>query len=265
MKFKYLIRNNAPGLILFFTGWGSDEHPVRHLQCDSADVAVIYDYTHEILTDSLGQPLTGDFRPENLMQQYRTLHLIAWSMGVRSAEWFFRPSFCEETPGPQALGILQSRLGRAVAINGTAAPIHPSWGIPPAIYDGTAENLPAGLDKFNFRMCGEKDTYRQYLLCAPQRDPAELKPELLALRERLAGLPQQPDFHLPWQTAIIAGGDRIFPAANQYEYWTRHRPAVRIAAIPGGHYPFLRWTRWEEILETPSVQHLSTDESAHPA
>ena len=49
---------------------------------------------------------------------------------------------------------------------------------------------------------------------------------------------------LPPKTVVIAGGDRIFPAANQRRFWQ----GLDTLSVDSGHYPFHLWESWEELL-----------------
>lgn len=42
---KYLIDNNSNTLLMFFSGWGSDENVFKHLKSD-IDVLILYDYSN---------------------------------------------------------------------------------------------------------------------------------------------------------------------------------------------------------------------------
>lgn len=64
---KYLIDNNSDTLLLFFTGWGCDEHEFEHLKSES-DVLILYDYTD----------LNLDFD----FSKYKKFNLLAFSAGV---------------------------------------------------------------------------------------------------------------------------------------------------------------------------------------
>ena len=64
---KYLINNNSDTLLIFFTGWGCDEHEFEHLSADS-DVLILYNYSD----------LNFDFD----FLKYKKFNLIAFSAGV---------------------------------------------------------------------------------------------------------------------------------------------------------------------------------------
>ena len=64
---KYFINNNSRKLILFFTGWGCDEHEFSHLESNT-DVLILYDYTD--------LKISFDF------SNYDEINLISFSAGV---------------------------------------------------------------------------------------------------------------------------------------------------------------------------------------
>jgi len=64
---KYFINRNSDKLLLFFTGWGCDEHEFAHLAAKS-DVLILYDYT--------------DFELDFDFSKYKKFDLVAFSAGV---------------------------------------------------------------------------------------------------------------------------------------------------------------------------------------
>ena len=116
--------------ILFFTGWGMDPAATRHLDTGTCQVWTAWDYSS--LAPLPTPPGTGE------------CFLVAWSLGVWAAtqmEWSAWP------------------LKAALALNGTPHPRHPEWGIPPAIFDGTAQHWgePRARQRFLARMTGSQD------------------------------------------------------------------------------------------------------------
>ena len=67
---KHFIDNKSDELILFFTGWGCDEHEFEHLKTHS-DVLLLYNY--------LDLDLDFDF------SKYKEINLLAFSAGVFAA------------------------------------------------------------------------------------------------------------------------------------------------------------------------------------
>ena len=61
-----------PRLLLFFAGWGMDEHPFLQYAPQDSDFMICYDYR---TLDFDTSPLTG----------YTVIDVVAWSMGVWAA------------------------------------------------------------------------------------------------------------------------------------------------------------------------------------
>ena len=70
---SYLIDKNSDNLIIFFTGWGCDEHEFKHLT-SCCDVLLLYDYS--------------DFNFNFDFSKYKEINLIAYSAGVFVASVF---------------------------------------------------------------------------------------------------------------------------------------------------------------------------------
>ena len=64
---KHLINNHSESLIIFFTGWGCDEHEFAHIN-SSTDILLLYNYFD----------LNLDFN----FAKYKNIDLIAFSAGV---------------------------------------------------------------------------------------------------------------------------------------------------------------------------------------
>lgn len=212
---------HSSSLLLFFAGWSAAPELFTRLKADEGtDVMICYDY-REI---DFGEDLT----------RYKEIHLIAWSMGVRMAELAIGGKY---------------RLRTATAINGTPRPIDDRYGIPVDIFRGTLDNLTAeGLSRFNRRMCGSRDTLAGYEAVRP-RPLEEVRDELQHIYD-LCRVQPQPDTAphvtpIRWTRALISSDDRIFPAANQHEYWDTRCPEVLEIKAP--HYPFYLWNRWNEL------------------
>ena len=71
MQHFWLNKKENKKLIVFFNGWGMNETPVKHLDCEDFDILVLYDYRD--LNFDLSQ---FDF------SSYAKKYLICWSMGV---------------------------------------------------------------------------------------------------------------------------------------------------------------------------------------
>lgn len=205
MKQEYIINEGNSNLILFFAGWGMDATPFKEYKCNKSDFIICYDY----------RTLDFDF---NLIEKYKTIELVAWSMGVWIASQINLPSHI----------IIKSRI----AINGTMHPIDEKMGIPPAIYGGTLNGLcEASLRKFQLRMCGSNSEYKEFLNISSKRSIDELKEELVAIEHHYQTIPQKCYY---WDEVYIALNDRIFPAVNQETAWNKAN--TRIIFGDEAHY-----------------------------
>lgn len=191
MKQIFIHRTGQPRLLLFFAGWGADEHLFPYTPPAGYDFLLCYDYTDEQF----------DYR---LLEPYREIRLMAWSLGVWSAA--------------RTLACRIEGWERRIAINGTPWPIDGQRGIPPAVFEGTLAHFSeATLHKFRRRMCGSASMLQTFLGLGPTRTPESLRAELAALRDRILAHPELTDF--TWDRAVIGGRDLIFPTAGQQEAW----------------------------------------------
>jgi biotin synthesis protein BioG len=215
------IRENRKKLLVFFNGWGMDSRPFAHLRSGSFDVLILYDYR------SLSLPLEFSRDLEN----YQEIYILAWSLGV----WV-----C------QALGdIFPSQPVFSLALNGTGSPIHPRYGIPPAIFNTTLKKLsPAVLENFYGRMFSRTEETIGFLQNPPERPLSEQREELEFLQQRILAVPtsgQEQHF----DAVLISKQDLIMPAQNQLRFWNSRCPCHLLTS---GHFPFFRWQQWESIL-----------------
>ncbi|MDR2414306.1 MAG: DUF452 family protein [Odoribacteraceae bacterium] len=216
MRATWLIKQGARRLIIFFGGWGLDERSVNHLTSDS-DVLMYYDY-RDVATGEAPDATGHDI-----------VDVAAWSMGV----W--------------AAGVSLARWGlsprRAVALNGTGRPVDDLHGIPPALYALTERGMnERGWEKFIARSLDGEEEQTRFRSCQPLREMGERVEELRRVREQSTGASPATS----WHRAFISREDIIFPVENQREWW---RSRVEITDLPGGHYPFFRFTSWESIID----------------
>lgn len=206
MKQQLLISEHNPHLLLFFAGWGADEHLFSHIRPVNCDWMLCYDYR------------SPEFNV-GLLSDYRDITLIAWSMGVWMAGEVIR-----QYP---TLPVTHS-----TAINGTPFPIDEQRGIAPSVFNGTLQNLsPQNLHKFQRRMCGTTEAHRAFLRIAPQRPIEELGEELAAIQQRYTPSSEPP---FTWKRAVIGTEDRIFLPDNQRRAWTGR--AEKIIETDAPHY-----------------------------
>lgn len=222
MKIEKNRNNGATRLLLFFAGWSASPHLFKRLEAEAdTDVWICYNYRTLAFEENLSI--------------YCRIDVIAWSLGVWVADRLLSgaiPSTLSRNPN----------LRNAIAINGTSLPQHDTSGIPPAIFQGTLDNInEEGMKRFNRRMCGNKEVLVAYET-VPGRQLNELYDELLTLSRHTTDI-TTPSFD-GWTLAVVSTSDRIFPASNQHHFWQGRCPVKEIAAP---HYPFYLWKQWNEI------------------
>lgn len=206
----------AERLLIFFAGWSAAPELFTRLKTgDDRDVMLCYDYREMAF--------------EERLSAYKEIDVVAWSMGVRMAEYVLADRYT---------------IGTAIAINGTSRPVDDAYGIPEKIFKGTLDNLTAeGLKRFNRRMCGSREILAEYE-AYPSRPLEEVQEELAAIYHRVARPADTEESPFPWTRAIIGSDDRIFPAANQHAWWDSR---CRVTEIDAPHYPFYLWKQWNEL------------------
>lgn len=177
-------------LILFFAGWGMDRNllsiedsPLSVTDLDTSLDADLNTGLDADLNTNLGTDLNTsldadfmicyDYRSLDFdftqLQSYRSITVVAWSMGVRMADIVLS-------------GVTDLPITQRIAINGTPYPIDKERGIAPVIFNGTLNGLNEhSLLKFYRRMCGSTKAYQQFLPHAAQRSVDDLKEELAAI------------------------------------------------------------------------------------
>ena len=198
MKYKWLNKENNNKLIIFFNGWGMDESIVKHLEFGCYDVIMFYDYND----------LNIDL---NIISDYDTKYLTAWSMGVMIASKF-NIDYASKT-----------------AINGTLIPIDDEYGIPPKIYDLTIKRLD--VNKFMKQMFEQDENIPEI-----NRNYENQRKELEAIKTYSANL----DFK--YNKVIISSNDKIIPTSAQVRFWNI------TPNIEAGHCPFYHYKTWGELL-----------------
>lgn len=184
--------------ILFFAGWGMDERPFLPYCKQGLDYLIGYDYR------------TLDF-DEAFFHSYKSVQVIAWSMGVWAASV-----------------VLQNALlpvSQKIAVNGTTTPIDASKGISPAIFQGTLNGLnEQTLRKFQRRCCGNAATYERFLQHEPQRSLDEITEELARIGQQAGEISAGT---MRWDKAYIGTLDKIFNKDNQLNAW-RGTPCIQL-------------------------------------
>ncbi len=219
MKTCWLNRGDNPDCILFMAGWGMGPEPFQKMTAGVVDVLMVYDY--RVLNEDICATVPESGR----------LHLLAWSMGV----WV-------------AARLLQGiAFHSATAIGGTCRPLDDRYGIPGRLFDDTINNFsPAALTGFYNAMFDNPEQARPFLDTRPDRPPAEMKEELIALRTACRKRPEAEDI---FEHHIVTARDRIFPTRNQIRAWGRKN----CATVALSHFPFYQWSSWDELLKL--IQH----------
>lgn len=211
MKTQFLRKDpDNTRLLLVFSGWSTAPAFYSSLVRDGWDLLVVYDYADLTLDTSF-------------LDEYYTVYLLAWSLGV----------YCAERTLPA------ERITAAFAVNGTPMPVDPRYGIPPAIFQGTAAALDRrNLMKFRRRMMPDAETFANYFPDDSCDDIPALKKGLEeiaaneATNETAAG---RRTARLPWTRAYASDADRIFPPANLLAYW-KEEPEVELVRVSGAHW-----------------------------
>ena len=222
MDCSFLVREGHSRLVLFFSGWGGEECLFSRYRPADADFLLCYDY----------RSLDFDFR---LLEGYREIRLVAWSMGVWSAGIVLQDACLP--------------FSAKIALNGTLRPVDDAYGIPKAVFHGTLERFDAiVLAKFRRRMCGDAANVKRFLSCGSLRQPGELREELAVLAREVAARPIP---SLAWTHALVGEGDKIFPPANQQAAWSV-QPGTLCSTFGEEHYSemFFRmaiegWPEWK--------------------
>lgn len=203
MKIEFIRRGAATRLILIFAGWSTDPRFYRDCLVNGWDTAVVSDYRDMTL-------------PE-IPFQYSSIYIFAYSLGV----W--------------AASVANIDAATRIAIFGTPKPVSNDFGIPDAIFMGTAQGLSEKtLAKFHLRMAGSKSAFEEMTeLLPPHPNIDLLKEELLNIAEKSCDSPTADQYH--WHRTYIANKDHIIPTLNQLRYWKEH-PETEIVALDSAHY-----------------------------
>lgn len=205
MKYEFLHRSHQGRLILIFAGWQTDASFYRDIDVAGWDVLVAYDYTD------------FDF-PLTLLDDYHTVALFAWSLGVFAA----------------SRSLPFERLSLAVAINGTENPVSDTEGIPAAIFAGTESTLSErNLMKFRRRAYGAYYDTLSPRFTLPEEGIDGLREQLRFIQKAQA-TEAKPTF---WHRAYVSSGDLIFPPANQRSSWAVHSSQPEVVILEDApHY-----------------------------
>jgi biotin synthesis protein BioG len=219
MKSYIRRREKNDQLVVLYCGWGSDENVFTPLCNDEFDFILFYNYSAD----------EAFVLPE--MKTYRKITLIGWSLGVWAAEYLLPKT-----------GI---KPDLTIAVNGTPVPADDNYGIPLKIFEGTLNNITEeNMDKFYFRMFGNKKTYELNISRIPHRTIKSLHDELRWLYNRIM---EQTDPGFRWDYAVTSEIDRVFPSENVNSYWSKEKSTKHII-LPLPHYFFHKWPSFLDFI-----------------
>lgn len=213
-------------LILIFAGWGTTPELYVGTTRTGWDTLVAYDFDD------------FDF-PTDIVGQYSTIYLFAWSLGVYAAH----------------RALTDVSITSAFAINGTLTPVSDTEGIPVDIFSATAATLSlCNLTKFRLRMAGSREALEQLKLRLPSA------PDIDMLRRQLEFVASdskdnQTDNFIPWRRVYIGNDDRIFPSSAQHTSWNCNYPEVEIVNLKAPHFIELTEIVHSVIPDTERVAH----------
>ena len=219
MKTYIRRREENKQLVVLYGSWGSDENVFTPLCDDSFDFIMFYNYSAD---EALVLPE---------MKTYSRITLIGWSLGVWAAEYL-----------SPTTGIFPDLT---IAVNGSPIPADDRYGIPLKIFEGTLNNITEeNMEKFYFRMFGDKKTFELNRERIPHRNVKSLHDELRWLYNRIME-PKESGFR--WDYAVTSEKDRVFPSDNVKSYWKKEK-LTRHIVLPLPHYLFHKWNSFAEFI-----------------
>jgi pimeloyl-[acyl-carrier protein] methyl ester esterase len=219
MKTYIRRREKNNHLVIFFGGWGTDEHVFTPLCNDEFDFILFYNYSAD---EALVLPE---------MKRYEKITLIGWSLGVWAAEHILPKT-----------GI---KPDITIAVNGTPIPADDQYGIPLNEFEGTLNNITEeNIEKFYFRMFGDKKTYLTNIDRIPHRTLKSLHDELRWMYNRIMELKES---GFRWDFAVTSNKDRVFPSKNLEAYWGGRKDTKHIV-LPLPHYFFHKWKSYTDFI-----------------
>ena len=213
MKQFFVRKNNTDTLNLLFSGYGQDENPFLSLESHN-DLAVVYDY----------EDLNFD---ESEYLNYRSINLIAWSMGVMIAPMVLSSS------------VLRDRITYASAFNGTIEGINPDYGISMEMWQATTDVLSEkSVLKFYRRMCLNSEAFESYISSNVSRSVDSMRREL----NFIASISQDTDkknkvaTDFCYNQALLGTKDKIFGLKCMLASF--EKTGTRIITGDFAHYSF---------------------------
>jgi biotin synthesis protein BioG len=165
------------------------------------------------------------------MKTYRKIVVIGWSLGVWAAEYL-----------SASTGIVPDVT---IAVNGTPVPLDDHYGIPAHSFEEALNNITEeSMDKFYYRMFGNRRTYNLNSEKIPQRTLESVHVEMRWLYNRIM---EQKDPGFRWDYAVTSESDRIFPSENVISYWNRQKNTRQII-VPYPHFMFYKWNSYADFI-----------------
>ncbi|MDE6511180.1 MAG: DUF452 family protein, partial [Muribaculaceae bacterium] len=202
MKIEFIKRGAATRLILIFAGWSTDARYYSDCTVEGCDTAVISDYR--------------DMEMPAIPEQYKTLYIFAYSLGVAAAA-------ASRVPAAARIGIC-----------GSLVPASDRFGIPSSIYQGTLDGLnEKTLSRFHLRMAGDRKRYAEIIKSLPSSPDIEALKEELDYVRRLSQS-ELMDSDVRFDRVYIAEDDKIFPYKNLTSFW-QQRDETTVVIKRGPH------------------------------
>ncbi len=217
MQYSWLNKTNSRTCIVFMSGWGTDPHPFSPIDYGIMDCLMVYDYRHLTALNM------------SLLEQYNTLHLITWSMGVWVAS--------------HVLSENKDLFSTRIAIAGTLDPVHDQKGIPIESYDGILNSFnEKKLLEFYCSMFDDENSVEQFTRLRPQRSLLEIHDELAAFKNHYLEHGTAEDIYT---RKIVTTRDRVFPLKNQLRSWGKKSSTT--TKLP--HFPFYSQSPIQSFLK----------------
>ncbi|MDE6578383.1 MAG: DUF452 family protein, partial [Muribaculaceae bacterium] len=223
MKYEFTHKTDNKRLILIFGGWSTDASFYSDIKVEGWNILVAWGYSDFVF-------------PDELLNDYHTIVLFAWSLGVYAA----------------ARTLPFAKITTAIAINGTEFPVNDNLGIPTSIFKGTLDSLSEkNLLKFRKRMSGSH--YAEIKHKFPPFEKDSLSKELSYVFQDSKENTQS-SMASRWNRVYISGNDLIFPSRNQKKAWMNHSSFPEIVFLKDSHFINL-----ENLIKTivPSKEKVS--------
>ncbi|MCR4819964.1 MAG: DUF452 family protein [Elusimicrobiales bacterium] len=211
----FLMDNGSDSLLLFFSGWGCDEHEFEHLKSGS-DVLILYDY--------------NNLRLEFDFSGYREINLLAFSAGVFAA----------------AASDIKNISGRKTALSGNPYLFDGHFGLSQEI-----QEMLCGINEENAADFAKNYLVKTDEELAAFHNSGRTIESCRAEFESLKRLYSERKNSIKdiFDSALIGGDDRIFNIEAQKEFY-----GSRLRIVPNArHSIFFRIKSFDEIIDMAAV------------